>query len=227
VRFLIFGYRIYVFNLQYLKAKERKMKKLLLISALFLVVMYPSMVLAGDVYSNSKATLYSEPNKLPKAKGDANIVYSSAKHEWTITVNFSGLIRSNDYIFQISAQDQLWIKYDIPIKSDKSGNITNFVTKIQDLDTQIQESGPYMPSGTQYFLPDISYSAYDATHDPVYKGYTILRLLDLSGASGGIKLTSLEPTSATNPFLPAYPKATMVMRAREDGFRAELTFTAP
>jgi len=206
------------------------MKKLLLISALFLVVLYPTVVLAGNVYYNANATLYSEPNKLPKAKGTANINYSATDHKWTVTLDFSGLVKNKDYIFQISAQDQLWIKYDIPFTTDKSGS-KSFSTTIADLDAQYQEFGPYLNDIT-YFLPDISYSAYDATHfhpgtTIPYTGYTILRLLDLSGASGGIKLTSLEPTSATNPYLPAYPKATMVMRAREDGYLAALVFTAP
>lgn len=207
------------------------MKKLLLIGALFLVVMYPSVVLAGNVYWNSSANLYSEPNKLPKAKGNANINYSTTEDKWLITLKFSGLIKNKPYIFQISAQDQLWIKYDIPVISDKSGNITLIDYRISDLDAQ-KGYGPRYPDGIGYFLNGISYSEYDQTHiSPYtglpYAGYTILRLLDLSGDSGGIKLIDLEPTSATNPFLPAYPKATMVMRAREDGYRAELTFTAP
>ena len=186
------------------------MKKLLLISDLFLVVMYPSMVLAGNVYWNSSANLYSEPNKLPKAKGTASINYDASK--WTITLKFSGLLKNKPYIFQISAQDQLVNKIDKDVTSDKSGNIDMQYT-IDNLDDTFQNIRPS------------PYSTYDAPNN--YFGYTILRLLDLTGASGGIKLADLEPTSATNPFLPTYPKATMVMRAREDGYRAELTFTEP
>jgi len=185
------------------------------------------MVFAGNVYYNSSATLYNEAKftkpGLNGAKGTASIRYNAVADNWAITLKCSGLIKNKDYIFQISAQDQLWIKYDISVKSDKSGNI-NFSKTISDLDNQYQQYGPYLNDVT-YFLPNISYSQHDA--DEGWTGYTILRLLDLSGASGGMKLTDLEPTSATNPFLPAYPNATMVMRAREDGYLAELTFTAP
>jgi len=174
------------------------MKKLLLISALFLVVMYPSMVLAGNVYYNASATFYNESFKL-RATGTANISYNATTN-WTITMNFSGLMKNKGYVFNISAQDQLNVRYDIPVTSDKSGNVNKIIT-ITDLDS--------------IFPNDIPYSQHDK--DEEWSGYTILRLLDLTGTSAGITLKGVEPTSATNPYLPAYPKATMVMRAREDG----------
>ena len=187
------------------------MKKLLLISALFLVVMYPSMVLAGDVYYNASATFYNESFKL-KATGSANIRYNATDHKWTITLNFSGLMKNKSYIFNISAQDQLMKKYDINVTSDKSGSINKTIV-INDLDDPIKG------------FKNIPYSQHDI--DEGWFGYTILRLLDLTGVSAGIKLADVEPTSATNPYLPTYPKATMVMRARQDGASGLgiLTFT--
>ena len=57
--------------------------------------------------------------------------------------------------------------------------------------------------------------------------YSIVRILDMSGESGGIILSNVEPTTATNPYLPNNPSATMVMRAREDRVYGSLVFSQP
>ena len=66
---------------------------------------------------------------------------------------------------------------------------------------------------------------------PDYVGYTILRLLDLEGESGGKLLTpDLEPNGEypdDNPYCEEYPDATMVMRARQDGIYGLLEFLEP
>jgi hypothetical protein len=184
------------------------MKRLALVSALFLVVLYPTIVLAGDIFSTANADFYNESFKL-KATGTASISFENNK--WMIALNFSGLMKNKEYVFNISAQDQLKVRYDIPVTSNKLGNINQSFT-ITDLVT----------NPDAFINGNVPYSQHDI--DEHFVGYTILRLLDLSGASAGIKLTSLEPTSETNPYLPTYPKGTMVMRARQDNERGTLTF---
>lgn len=178
------------------------MKKLMLISLLILVVMYPAIVLAGNVYLNANGVFYNESNKLPKAKGTANIIYNNDSNEWTVTIDFSGLLKNQSYIFQFGLQGELVTNYDYSFTSDRTGKFKNTFV-IDDLD------GIF----TEETFDELGYG----------EGYTILRLIDLSGKSGGMVLKDFEPTCETNPYC-AYPKATMVMRAREDGYRGSLIF---
>ncbi|MBM3240935.1 hypothetical protein FJZ31_32030 [Candidatus Poribacteria bacterium] len=160
---------------------------------LALIVMFPSAVLAGSVYSNAKATFYNDAKfttpGLPSAKGTATISYTANPKKWTVSVNISGLLKNHAYIFNISQIDQLLIRYDSNVTTDKSGKLkTTFV--ISDLDSALLD-------------------------------YNILRIIDLTGESGGLLLSELQPTD--NPYS-AYPNATMVMRAREDGMYGSLIF---
>lgn len=198
------------------------MKKLLIISALFFVVISTSITIAGDIYWNSDASFYNQSTKLRKATGTASVSYSYISDEWTITLAFSGLLKNKAYIFQIGVQDQLEQRYDINVTSNKSGNINETIT-IGDLDTH---SDADILTG----IENISYPPYDTNPEHPSYGYTIFRLLDLSGTSGGLKLTNCEPNGEEpdgNPYYPSYPKATMVMRAREDGALGSLTFSQP
>jgi len=196
------------------------MKRLVLIGLLVLVVIIPALVFAGDVYSPKvKATFYNEAKYtspgLTGAKGIATITYSSSEHKWTISMSFSGLLKNHDYIFQISAQDQLMKRIDISVRSDKTGKI-NTLRTLNNLDS-------YDDAGLGGFKNE-PYSQYDI--DNGFFGYTILRFIDLSGESGGIVLADLDPETDPylNEYLSYYPNASMVMRAREDGYRGSLIF---
>ncbi|HGJ67065.1 TPA: hypothetical protein ENS27_17025 [bacterium] len=183
------------------------MKRLILIVLLVLVVMIPNLVFAGNVYSPTvKATFYNEAKYtspgLTGAKGSATITYSNGI--WNVSMNFSGLLKKQAYIFQFGLQGQLVPYYDISFTTDKTGKFAN-TFYINDLDD-------VFPNG---FVDILGYAG----------GYTMLRLIDLSGKSGGMLLDSLEP-DGNSPDDDPYEgtPATMVMRAREDGYRGSLIF---
>lgn len=193
------------------------MKKLILTSLIVLMAISPFAALAGDVYWNANATFYNDARftkpKLPRAEGSASIIYDNVNDKWTVTLKFSGLLKKYDYEFQFGVQDQLVNRYDHTVTTDARGNIDETFT-ITDLDLTFE---------------NIIYPPY-APHNP-YVGYTILRLLDLYGKSGGKLLTpDLEPNGEEpeeNPYYAEYPNATMVMRARQDGIYGLLEFVEP
>ena len=205
------------------------MKKLILTTLIVLIGISPFAALAGDIYWNAKATFLNDARftkpKLPRAEGTATITCidtGNGNHEWNVTLKFSGLLKNYSYIFQFGVQDQLRDKYDCyPVTTDKRGKIDEIIT-IKDLDDTFE---------------NISYPPLDP--DLGYVGYTILRLLDLEGESGGKLLTDLEPNDEEpddNPYCECpecnppdcqYPNATMVMRARQDGIYGLLEFLEP
>ena len=196
------------------------MKKLVLISVLVLIIVFPSVVFAGDIYWKATATFNNSAGSTVYARGSATITptqLSNGTYKWTVTISFSGLLKNYDYIFQFGIQDQLRDKYDYntPIKTDKNGKISKTFV-IYDLDSIFQ---------------NIQYPPFEHNPLPAYVGYTILRLLDLNGSSGGILLTpTLEPNDEypdDNPYYNDHPNATMVMRARQDGIYGKLVFTQP
>jgi len=173
------------------------MKKLVLISILILMIVFPSVVFAGSAYQNSQATFYNQARftkpGLPSAKGTATITYDQVD-TWTISVNITGLLKNHEYIFNISLEDQQMVRANYPLTSDSKGKlIKTFPTN--DVVTKLGQ-----------------------------ETYSIVRLLDMSGESGGMLLTELQPTD--NPYSGS-PNATMVMRAREDGLYGSLVFTQP
>lgn len=200
------------------------MKKLILATLIVLVAFFPSVVVAGNIYWNANATFYNDARftkpKLPRAEGTATITCidtGNGNHEWNVTLVFSGLLKNYSYIFQFGVQDQLRDKYDCyPVTTDKRGKIDETIT-ITDLDSFIDNDTHYLP---------VEHNPW-----PDYKGYTILRLLDLEGESGGKLLTpDLEPNGEEpdeNPYYGEHPNATMVMRARQDGIYGLLEFLAP
>jgi hypothetical protein len=193
------------------------MKKLILTSLIVLMAISPLAALAGDIYLNANATFYNDAKftkpKLPRAEGTATITYDNTNHQWTVTLKFSGLLKKYSYIFQFGVQDQLLNRYDcLPVTTDARGKIDETIT-ITGLDSKIQ---------------NIQYPPVE--HNPDV-GYTILRLLDLQGESGGKLLTpDLEPNGEEpdeNPYYDKHPNATMVMRARQDGIYGLLEFLEP
>jgi hypothetical protein len=198
-----------------------EMKKLILATLIVLVAIFPSVVVAGNIYWNANATFHNDARftkpKLPRAEGTATITCidtGNGTHEWNVMLKFSGLLKNYSYIFQFGVQDQLRDKYDCyPVTTDKRGKIDETIT-ITDLDST---------------FGNISYPPLDPGLG--YVGYTILRLLDLEGESGGKLLTpDLEPNNEPpdeNPYYAEHPNATMVMRARQDGIYGLLEFLAP
>jgi len=182
---------------------KSEMKKLVLISILILMVVFPSVVFAGNATWNAKATFYNESTL--NAGGTVDITYNSKSKEWTISLNITGLKESHNYIFNISLEDQLMIRADYPVSSGSDGNLSS-ILKVKDVVSQLTSTAGRKQST-----------------------YSIVRILDMSGDSGGLVLSSdnLEPTPETNPYLPGNPFATMVMRAREDGIYGSLAFTQP
>jgi len=175
------------------------MKKLVLISILILMIVFPSVVFAGNATWNAKATFYNESTL--NAGGTVDITYNSKSKEWTISLNITGLLANHDYIFNISLENQLMIRADYLVHST-DGNLSS-VLKVKDVVSQLTSTAGRKQST-----------------------YSIVRLLDMSGNSGGMLLSDVEPTSATNPYID-HSNATMVMRAREDGIYGSLVFTPP
>jgi hypothetical protein len=192
------------------------MKKLVLISVLILMIVFPSIVFAGNIYYNASAT-FNNTGSMVNAIGSATITptrLSDGTYKWTVTISFSGLLKNYNYIFQFGVQDQLLNIYNYPVTTDNKGKVSKTFV-ITNLDSVFQ---------------NIQYLPVEHNPLPDYIGYTILRLLDLKGRSGGILLTNCEPNSEepdVNPYYPQYPNATMVMRARQDGAYGILTFTQP
>ena len=193
------------------------MKKLVLTTLIILVAISPFEVFAGNIFSDADAEFYNDAAyKLPNATGTASITVTSNDdtYTWTVTINFSGLLPNYSYIFQFGVQDQLRDRYDYNIETDASGNIDEqFV--IDDLDNTFQ---------------NIQYPPEEHNPLPDYVGYTILRLLDLKGKSGGIRLKRSEPNNEypdDNPYKKGNPRATMVMRARQDCLLGKLVFANP
>ncbi len=199
------------------------MKKLILTTLIVLVAISPSVALAGNIYWNANATFYNDARftkpKLPRAEGTATITCidtGNDTHEWTVTLKFSGLLKKYNYEFQFGVQDQLLNRYDHTVTTDARGKIDETFT-ITDLDSFIDNDTHYLPEEHNPW--------------PDYKGYTILRLLDLEGESGGKLLTpGLEPNGEEpdeNPYYGEHPNTTMVMRARQDGIYGLLEFLEP
>ncbi len=204
------------------------MKKLILTSVIVLIAVFPFAALAGNIFWNANATFYNDAKftkpKLPRAEGTANITYNNAKHEWTVKLKFSGLLKKYNYEFQFGVQDQLVKGYNRTVKTNARGEIDETFT-IDNLDSEFE---------------NISYPPLEHNPEPDYVGYTILRLLDLEGESGGKLLTpDLEPNGEEpddNPYCVCpdcnppdceYPNATMVMRARQDRIYGLLEFLEP
>ncbi len=207
------------------------MKKLILTGLIVLMAISPLAALAGDIYLNARATFHNDAKftkpKLPRAEGTATITCidtGNGNHKWNEMLEFSRLLKNYSYIFQFGVQDQLLNRYDCPVTTDARGKINETFT-ITDLDSKIQ---------------NIQYPPVEHNPLPDYKGYTILRLLDLEGESGGKLLTpDLEPNDEEpddNPYcecldpnspLCEYPNATMVMRARQDRIYGLLEFLEP
>jgi hypothetical protein len=192
------------------------MKKIVLISILILMIVFPSVVFAGNIYWKASATFNnSAGSTLPSAKGSATITptkLGDGTYKWTVTISFSGLLKNYGYIFQFGVQDQLLNVYDYPVATDNKGKISKTFV-IYNL------------------YPTFDNLRYEPlVHNPDV-GYTILRLLDLNGSSGGILLTpTLEPNNEypdDNPYYLQYPNTTMVMRARQDGAYGSLVFSQP
>ena len=180
------------------------------------MVVFPSVVFAGNIYYNATATFHNDARStVPSAKGSATITptkLSDGTYKWTVTISYSGLLKNYDYIFQFGIQDQLLNRYDYSVTTDNKGKISK-TFPIYDL------------------YPTFDNIRYDPlVHNPDV-GYTILRLLDLNGTSGGILLTpTLEPNNEypdDNPYYLQYPNAKMVMRARQDGAYGSLVFSQP
>jgi hypothetical protein len=204
---------------------KSEMKKIVLISVLILMVVFPSVVFAGNIYWKASATFNNAAGStVPNARGSATITptkVSDTAYKWTVTISFSGLLKNYNYIFQFGIQDQLLNVYDYPVATDKNGKISKTFV-IYDLDSIFQ---------------NIQYPPVEHNPLPAYVGYTILRLLDLNGTSGGIFLSTitdpnggLEPNNEEpndNPYYLQYPNAKMVMRARQDGAYGSLVFSQP
>jgi len=194
------------------------MKKLTLTTLIILMAVSPFVALAGDIYLSAKATFHNDAKftspGLRTARGTATITYSETD-KWTVTLKFSGLLKNYNYVFQFGVQDQLLNRYDCPVTTDARGRI-NITFPITNLNSKIDNDTHYLPEEHNPW--------------PDYKGYTILRLLDLEGESGGKLLTDLEPNNEPpddNPYAEEYPNATMVMRARQDGIYGLLEFLKP
>jgi len=171
------------------------MKKLIVISFLTLIVMFPSVVFAGSVYSTPvTANFVVSLSTSISPSGTANITYANGN--WTVTINMKGLLKKHsDYVFQFSLYDQLKIYYDCNLaKTDNKGNLVQTFTV----------------SGVDAKLPD-----------PV--GYNIIRIIDKCGKSGGQRISSVDQ-STVDPNLSYRKKGTIVIRAREDGIGGRLIF---
>jgi hypothetical protein len=137
--------------------------------------------------------------------GNESEIYTSAwgeasvsysKGEWAVNVEFTNLKPSCNYIFQFGIQNQLANRADYPITSDGSGNI-----------------------GVQWTMTDL-------VEKLGKRQYSIIRIIDPTGYSGGMLLDALEP-DGNKPEDDPYEgtPATMVMRAREDGYSGLLLFS--
>ena len=141
------------------------MKKLILISLLTLIVMFPTTIFAGSVYSTSvTANFVDSLSTKIKPSGTANITYADGK--WTVNLNMKGLLRNHsDYIFQFSLIDQLIYYYDCNLNAtDNRGNLNQTFTV----------------SGVDIPLKD---------------GYNIVRIIDKCGKSGGQRISSVDQST--------------------------------
>jgi hypothetical protein len=206
------------------------MKKPMLTTLTILLAISPFVALAGDIYWNAKATFHNDAKftspGLQTARGTATITYNETD-KWTVTLKFSGLLKNYNYVFQFGVQDQLLNRYDYYLPATDARGRINMTFTIENLDSFTDNDTHYLPEEHNPW--------------PDYKGYTILRLLDLEGKSGGKLLTSLEPNEEDpddNPYCVCpdpdcdpvdceHPNATMVMRARQDGKFGSLEFLKP
>jgi hypothetical protein len=175
--------------------EEQKMKKLIVISFLTLIVMFPSVVFAGSVTATPVTANFDVSLSTSiSPSGTANITYADGK--WTVTLNMKGLLKNHsDYVFQFSLYDQLIKYYDFNLaKTDSKGNLVQTFTV----------------SGVDAKLPD-----------PV--GYNIVRIIDKCGKSGGQHISSVDQ-STVDPNLTYRKRGTIVIRAREDGIGGSLIF---
>lgn len=166
----------------------------LIACVLALIAMFPSAVLAGSVYSNATATFYNDAKFTKPGLPGA---------KGTATISYD-------------AGKHTWtVNVNISGLLKNHGYIFNISLKDQLLERYDHEvttdKGGKLK--TTFVISDL---------DTVILDYTILRIIDLTGESGGILLSTLEPPEE-NPYA-NYPNATMVMRAREDGAYGSLIF---
>jgi hypothetical protein len=163
------------------------MKKLIVISLLTLIVMFPSAVFAGSVTATPvTANFVVSLSTSISPSGTASINYNGSN--WTVTLNMKGLLKKHsDYVFQFSLYDQLIQYYDVNLaKTDNKGNLVQTFTV----------------SGVAAKLPDPD-------------GYNVIRIIDKCGKSGGERISSVDQ-STVDPNLPYRKTGTIVIRSRED-----------
>jgi len=178
------------------------MKKLMVISFLTLIVMFPSATFSGDVYSVLVTANFEDSlSNRVSPQGDATITYDVGNQEWTVALNMSGLKKKHsDYLFQFSRKNQLIEYHDVPLEAtDKNGNLVEEFT-VTGVHGVFTESDGY------------------AEDD-----YDIVRIVDPCGKSGGVKISSVDQNTV-DPNLPYRNKGTILIRAREDGLGGLLKF---
>jgi len=173
------------------------MKKLIVISFLTLIVMFPSTVFALNVYSTPVHADFVNQSRKINPSVTADITYSSETHGWTVTLNITGLMKNHsDYLFQFAVADQITVRYDCDLPpTDSKGNLLKYTFTIYDLDSVFKPGEIYWPETTR-------------------EGYTVVRIIDKCGASGGQSIKQNDPNPP--PDLPYLKKGTVVTRARED-----------
>lgn len=162
------------------------MKKLIVISLLTLIVMLPSAVFAGDVYS-SKVTADFKVSLSNSVRPKGNATITCDGNNWTVTLNMRGLLKNySGYIFQFSIINQMIHYYDVELNpTDKKGNLVQTFTVSGVADN---------------FPEDV---------------YDVVRIIDKFGESGGQLISSVDQ-STVDPDLPYLDTGTIVIRARED-----------
>jgi len=141
------------------------MKKLVVISFLTLIIMFPSAVFAGPVTATPvTANFVVSLSTSISPSGTANITYADGK--WTVNLNMKGLLANHsDYVFQFSLYDQLIKYYDFNLaKTDSKGNLVqNFTVSGVDI--------------------------------PLKDGYNIVRIIDKCGKSRGQRISSVDQST--------------------------------
>jgi len=176
------------------------MKKLVVISFLTLIVMFPSTVFALNVYSTPVHADFVNQSWKINPLGTADITYDVSVSKWTVKLNITGLMKNHsDYLFQFAVADQITVRYDYDLNpTDRKGNLT-------------QEFSIYKLDSV--FVPGVEYWP-ETEIEGFREGYTVVRIIDKCGVSGGKSIKQNDPNPPSD--LPYLKKGTVVIRARED-----------
>jgi hypothetical protein len=166
---------------------------------LALIVMFPSAVLAGSVYYNATATLYNDAKFTKPGLPGA---------KGTATISYT------------ANPTKKWT-VSVNISGLLKNHAYTFNISLQD---QLLTRSDREVTTDKYGKLKTTFGISDL--DTVFQDYSIVRIIDLTGESGGILLSTLEPPEE-NPYYSISPNATMVMRAREDGAYGLLKFYPP